>query len=92
MQFCSKIGNALSRIARQEASQILHYFLEAEEVTLVHLTPQRFNTALTRYDRYQDKSWGLVDCLSFEVMREMGLSTALSFDHHFTQAGYQLPD
>lgn len=87
-----EIGNALSRIARQEASQILHYFLEAEEVTLVHLTPQRFNTALKRYDRYQDKSWGLVDCLSFEVMREMGLSTALSFDHHFTQAGYQLPD
>jgi predicted nucleic acid-binding protein len=31
----------------------------------------------------------LVDCLSFEVMEEMALSKVLSFDHHFTQAGYQ---
>ncbi|CDH44621.1 type II toxin-antitoxin system VapC family toxin [Candidatus Contendibacter odensensis] len=84
-----EIGNALSRIARQEASQILHYFLQADEVTLIHLTPQRFNSALRLYDQYQDKSWGLVDCFSFEVMREMGLSKALTFDHHFTQAGYQ---
>ncbi len=84
-----EIGNALSRIARQEASQILHYFLQADEVTLIHLNPQRFNSALRLYDQYRDKSWGLVDCFSFELMREMGLSKALTFDHHFTQAGYQ---
>ncbi len=84
-----EIGNALSRIARQEASQILHYFIHADEVTVVQLTPDRFNSALKRYDRYQDKHWGLVDCLSFEVMQEMALSKVLSFDHHFTQAGYQ---
>ena len=87
-----EIGNALSRIARREATQVLHYFLHADEVTVVQLTPERFNRALNLYDRYQDKSWGLVDCLSFEVMRERGLSTALTFDHHFTQAGYQRPD
>jgi predicted nucleic acid-binding protein len=87
-----EIGNALSWIARQEASQIIHYFRDAEEVTVVQLTPERFNQALSLYDRYQDKSWGLVDCLSFEVMREKGLSTALTFDHHFTQAGYQRAD
>ena len=84
-----EIGNALSRIARQEASQILHYFIHADEVTVVQLTPDRFNSAFKRYDRYQDKHWGLVDCLSFEVMQEMALSKVLSFDHHFTQAGYQ---
>ncbi|MCP5197449.1 MAG: PIN domain-containing protein [Gammaproteobacteria bacterium] len=87
-----EIGNALSRIARREASQIIRYFLEAEEVTVVPLTSERFNQALNGYERYQDKNWGLVDCLSFEVMRERKLSTALTFDHHFTQAGYQRPD
>jgi predicted nucleic acid-binding protein len=85
-----EVGNALSRIARQEASLIIHHFETAEEVTLVRMNPTLFNNAMQWYDKHQDKTWGLVDCLSFSVMSEMGLSTALAFDKHFTQAGFQL--
>jgi uncharacterized protein len=36
-----------------------------------------------------DKSWSLTDCISFEVMRERGLSEALTADAHFRQAGFR---
>ena len=34
----------------------------------------------------------MVDCASFEVMRTRRIRSALAFDHHFTELGYQLPD
>jgi uncharacterized protein len=85
-----EIGNALSRLARQEAANIINYFQTAPEATVVSLTPQLFNAAINLYSSYQDKTWGLVDCVSFIVMREQQVSMALSFDKHFTQAGFKL--
>ena len=35
-----------------------------------------------------DKDWGLIDCVSFIVMREKRLSEALTADEHFEQAGF----
>jgi len=85
-----EIGNALSRIARSQSVDIIHYFQQADEVTLVHSNPMLFNEALTMYEDYADKTWGLVDCLSFVVMKQMNLSTVLGFDQHFVQAGFKL--
>lgn len=87
-----EVGNALSRIARQQASQIIHYFLNADEVALIHLNPSLFTHALRLYDLHQDKTWGFVDCVSFAVMREKQLSIALAFDKHFVQAGFRLAE
>jgi uncharacterized protein len=54
------------------------------------LTPQLFTSAIDLYTSYQDKTWGLVDCISFIVMADQQLSIALSFDQHFIQAGFIL--
>jgi len=85
-----EVGNALSRIARHQASLIIHHFQTSEEVTLVQLNSTLFNTAMRWYDKHDDKTWGLVDCVSFAVMTEMNLSQALAFDRHFVQAGFAL--
>jgi predicted nucleic acid-binding protein len=85
-----EIGNALSRIARQEATTIIHYFQNASEATVVSLTPALLASAIQIYETHQDKTWGLVDCLSFVVMKQHQISVALTFDRHFIQAGFTL--
>jgi uncharacterized protein len=87
-----EIGNALSRIARQEAIAIIHYFQTDPDVTLVPLTPGLMTEALELYAKHQDKTWGLIDCVSFVVMKNRQLSKALAFDRHFTQAGFTLAE
>jgi len=44
---------------------------------------------LELYKKFSDKKWGLVDCISFVVMRERGVNEALTSDKHFVQAGFR---
>lgn len=83
-----EVGNALAQQFRQEAVAIIEQFLNAPEVEVIHLTPDQFTAAFSLYKKYTDKEWGLVDCISFVVMRERGIQEALTFDHHFVQAGF----
>jgi hypothetical protein len=32
--------------------------------------------------------WGLVDCVSFVIMRSLGIREAFTADRHFEQAGF----
>jgi predicted nucleic acid-binding protein len=83
-----EIGNSLARQRKAEAVGIITRFVRAENVEIVRLTPEPFERGFALYRRYQDKQWGLVDCISFAVMRERGMTDALTFDQHFTQAGF----
>jgi predicted nucleic acid-binding protein len=47
-----------------------------------------FDEGLGLYAERADKHWSLTDCISFVVMRERGLTEALTGDHHFAQAGF----
>ena len=84
-----EIGNALARSSKQEAVEIIEQFFAAEEVEVVYLTSRLFTQGFTLYRSHQDEAWGLVDCISFIVMREAGVNQALTFDQHFVQAGFQ---
>ena len=86
-----EIGNALSRMDRNAAVQIIQDLRDSPGATVVSLNPELFESAFDLYRRHTDKQWGLVDCVSFVVMRRMGLTTALAFDQHFVQAGFVLP-
>lgn len=35
------------------------------------------------------RNLSLVDCVSFEIMRQLGIETAFAFDRHFVQQGFQ---
>ena len=59
-----EVGNTLSRNHKQEAIRVIERFLNADEVEVVHLTPRLFKEAFALYKTYQDKDWGLVDCIS----------------------------
>jgi predicted nucleic acid-binding protein len=49
-----------------------------------------FNDAWAFFAQHQDKRYSFTDCLSFVVMKREGITEALTFDAHFTQAGMQI--
>jgi hypothetical protein len=84
-----EIGNALSRNFKMQSVQVIEYLLSSEDVEVIPLTPSLFTEAFELYKTYQDKEWGLVDCISFTVMKQHSIPTALTCDRHFVQAGFQ---
>jgi predicted nucleic acid-binding protein len=46
------------------------------------------NRGLELFAARPDKVWSLTDCISFVVMQDLGLTEALTGDHHFEQAGF----
>jgi predicted nucleic acid-binding protein len=64
----------------------------AKDLTCTILPPSKmlFDQGFELYARRLDKSWSLTDCISFVVMREHGITDALTGDHHFEQAGFNI--
>lgn len=86
-----EIGNALSGQRFRGAAVKLLDALEADPtVGIVSLTDGLYAQALNLYRTRLDKEWELVDCLSFVVMRERKLASALTTDMHFQQAGFRI--
>ena len=57
-------------------------------VEVVHIDPSLDEAAWKLFGDRLDKEWSLVDCASFVVMQQRGLTDALTADHHFEQAGF----
>jgi predicted nucleic acid-binding protein len=85
-----EVGNALCRNYKQEASEVIDYFVSGDDVELISLTPHLFTRGFNLYKQYQDKDWGLVDCISFVIMWDNKINDVLTFDHHFVQAGFHV--
>ncbi len=49
-----------------------------------------FNAAWDYFVQHQDKRYSFIDCVSFVVMKRESIAEALTFDAHFTQAGFQI--
>jgi len=83
-----EIGNALAKDFRKEANAVLKLLRHSNRVEVVEIDQRLFEKALDIYEKYNDKTWGLVDCISFVVMGERGSTNVLTFDRDFTEAGF----
>lgn len=84
-----ELGNALSkRRHRPAAVELLRSLDEDETVEIVALDDELFSAAFRLFSERDDKDWGLIDCISFVVMKTYGISEALTADEHFEQAGF----
>ncbi|MFO7586170.1 MAG: PIN domain-containing protein [Anaerolineales bacterium] len=85
-----EIGNALSKRSFRKACPALLDSLEMDDnVVIVSLSDELFTRGVALYAKRTDKEWGLIDCISFVVMQERGISQALTTDIHFQQAGFE---
>jgi len=84
-----EIGNALSRRSFRKASAALLASMQMDEhVVILPLSEELYEKGLNLFIKRPDKEWGLTDCISFVVMRERGITQALTTDAHFQQAGF----
>lgn len=83
-----EIGNSLSRHFRNEAAEVIETILSDEDATIVSMDTDLFSRAFNLYRSRTDKTWGLIDCVSFIVMQDHQCLDALTNDVHFIQAGF----
>lgn len=84
-----EIGNALSKSSTRKSAVALIDSLEADEtVSIVPVSDEIYNDAFKLFRSRLDKEWGLTDCISFVVMKQQGITKALTADQHFQQAGF----
>ena len=82
-------GNLLSRIrVREKAFHYIRLLRDSQDTEIIPADSELFEKGLADFGRYKDKEWGLVDCMSFAVMREKNILYALTSDEHFDQAGF----
>ena len=77
-----------SRGHHTKALQVGNNLLHSPSVHLVHISEALFYKGWSYFERHQDKSYSLTDCISFILMPKFGITRALTFDQHFSQAGF----
>jgi hypothetical protein len=69
--------------------QLLDALERDPQVERVPLTEEIYQQALELFCSRPDKEWGMIDCVSFVIMNQRGLTEALTTDEHFEQAGFK---
>ena len=65
-------------------------FLADPRAEVVPATQELLDFGVELYHDRADKEWSLTDCVSFLVMQQRGIIEALTADHHFQQAGFEI--
>jgi predicted nucleic acid-binding protein len=87
----TEVGDALSAPgARERFTALLGTLQRQADVEIVPANHDLFAKGCAVFGERPDKAWSLTDCLSFAVMRERAIGSALTADHHFVQAGFNV--
>ena len=78
-----------SRNRHAKAVEIGENLLGSNLIELVQVDENLFIEGWKFFQKYNDKTFSLTDCISFALMTELDITTALTFDKHFKQAGFQ---
>ena len=59
-------------------------------VNIEFVNPETHRAGIAALLASSKRNLSLVDCVSFEVMRTLGIRTAFAFDAHFKEAGFPI--
>lgn len=76
--------------ARNRVGSFVRGLQADPRLDLVPATAAAIEDGLMMYEHHHDKEWSLTDCISFQVMRHEQIVFALTADHHFEQAGFEI--
>lgn len=75
-------------LSRETASRMVKSLRGRSGIVVEPLTRESFDEALKFYGERTDKAWSMTDCSSFLIMQKYAIDSALTFDKHFAQAGF----
>lgn len=73
---------------RRETLSFINDVLKVPRLELIWISDDLHNKAMNLLENRLDKNYSLCDATSFVVMRERGISEALTTDKHFEQEGF----
>jgi predicted nucleic acid-binding protein len=85
-----ELGDGLSRINQRSLAIVLYDRLRTSP--RVRIMPASLELEAAAWELFRerpDKIWGVTDCASFIVMKQLGIEAAFTVDRHFEQAGFQ---
>ena len=83
-------ANALSRPAwRPYCVALIDHLQARPDVDVLPFSEDLWQRGWDLFRRRPDKEWSLTDCISFIVMKDAQLESALTTDDHFRQAGFR---
>jgi predicted nucleic acid-binding protein len=84
-----EIGDGYARVGRRaKGFALLDRLLNEDRYQVSPISETLLSQGLDVYFGRNDKDWGLTDCVSFALMKQEGISEALTADLHFRQAGF----
>lgn len=81
---------AKARGGARLAERVLDLVEQSQGIRIEWIGPERFAATRTFFRRHADHAYSFTDCSSFVVMRELGLTQALTTDRHFLEAGMEV--
>ncbi len=79
-----------SRRRHSRAVEIGNRLLNSPSVHFIDVDRPLLDEGWAYFQQHDDKGYSLTDCISFVLMKRLGITTALTFDHHFRQAGFDV--
>ena len=77
-----------NRRLHSKAVELGNNLLSSRLFNVVHVDEELFHEAWNYFQKYKDKTYSFTDCVSFVLMKRLGISEGLTFDKHFEQAGF----
>jgi uncharacterized protein len=87
LEMCNSFAKAN---LKKNAIILVDSIYQDPNIEVLGLSDKYFQSGLELYRKADDKSWSLVDCISFEILREKGFKNVLTTDKHFFQAGFNV--
>lgn len=85
-----EIGNVFAKPPwRKTALELITFLQHDPTIKIVSISTLLLNEAIQLFVSQHEKSWRMTDCLSFTVMRQSNLETALTANQHFAEAGFR---
>ena len=85
-----ELGNACAQAGdRADFLTLLEGLRASPRMEIVPLSRQLLQRGLDLFAKRGDKDWSLTDCISFVVMQDFNIHSALTGDRHFQQAGFE---